>query len=222
MPHNELFCAAALLVACSRPCLAQSAGVAGPPAPVRGFVGAGLLAGSTDASNRIRFPDDARERLWLIEFGAPVASRVSIGAELISLGTVTGGTSGNGFELREKQTEQLLQGVVRVRAAQGGRVALDVMASGGVLFQKRDTTFEVCYLAGPNAGCSNVVDDEGRHALALGAGIDVPIAVTSHIAVTPMMRIVALRRDDFEGANSLRHSSTRLVVGVSGRVGWAH
>ena len=216
------FCAAGLLVAAiPRSCNAQNAGVA-PSAPVRGFVGAGLLAGSSDASNRIRFPDDDRERLWLIELGAPIAWRVSIGAEFFSLGTVTGGTSGNGFELREKQTERLLLGVVRVRAARGGRVALDVIGSGGVLFQKRDTTFEVCDFAGPNPRCSDVVDDEGRHALALGAGIDVPIAVTSHIAVTPMMRVLALRRGDFDGANSLRHSSTRFVVGVSGRVGWAH
>jgi hypothetical protein len=184
-------------------------------------VGAGLLAGSSDASNRIRFPDDHRERLWLIEFGAPVNSRVSIGAEFVSLGTVTGGTSGRSFELREKQTERLLQGAVRVRAARGGRVALDVMGSSGVLFQKRDTTFETCYFAGSNPGCSDVFDDEGRQALALGAGVDVPVALTSHIAVTPMMRFLALRRGDFEGFNSLRQSSTRLVVGVSGRIGWA-
>lgn len=215
-------CAAGLLLAATpRSGNAQNAGMA-PSAPVRGFVGAGRLAGSSDASNRIRFPDDDRERLWLIEVCAPVASRVSIGAELFSLGTVTGGTRGNGFELREKQTERLLQGVVRVRAARGGRVALDVMGSGGVLFQKRDTIFEVCDFAGPNPGCSDVLDDESRHALALGAGIDVPIAITSHIALTPMMRVLALRRDNFEGANSLRHSSTRLVVGVGGRIGWAH
>ena len=169
--------------------VAQNTGTAAPPAPpARGFVGAGLLIGKSDAANRIRFPDDDRERLWLIEVGIPVSKLWSLGAEVTSLGTVTGGTRGVSFELNEKHHETLLQGLIRVRPVTGDRVALDLVGGAGVVFQKRDTN-----LCNHVQECA-VRDDTSRRSPAFSAGVDVPVALTPHLGVSGILRVLTLRR----------------------------
>lgn len=167
-------------------------------------------------ANRLQFPNPSteRERVWLLEFGVPVARRWSLGAEVTSLGTVTGGTRGLSFEISEKQREALVQGLVRFRPLVSGRVALDFIGGAGVLFQNPDSTS--CLRPAP----CRVRSDEGRRSPTLSAGIDVPVALASHLELSGIMRVLALLRGESDTFEVPRRSSTRVVAGVTGRVGW--
>jgi hypothetical protein len=216
--QGRFLCSVTILVLTTRVAPARDAGTGATAVrPSRGFIGAGLLGGASDATNRIRFPDESRERVWLVEFGIPVSKWGSLGVEVTSLGIVTGGTSGHSFELAEKQRETSLQGVVRVRPVTRGRVALDLIGGAGVVFQKRDTTFQSCYFG---QACSVTRADEDRRSPAFVAGIDVPLALAAHFGVSGIFRALSLRRGELETPNASRRSSTRILAGVTARVGW--
>jgi len=189
--------------------------------PARGFAGAGLVVATSDAADRIRFPDPATApRLWTLEFGVPVGARAGLGGEFVSLGRVAGGTRGASFELNERQAEWLLQGIVRVRAWAGPRIALDVAGGVGALVQDRNTTFRSCGFDGRAVVCAETLDTEDRRSLALSAGLEAPVAVAPHVAIAVLVRVLSLQRGRFDSPTALRASSLRVMASVSGRVGW--
>jgi hypothetical protein len=190
------------------------------PMPSLGFVGAGLSLGPEDGANRIRFPAGETRPLWHLAGSVRVGRHVGLGAELASLGTVTGGTRGISFELSERQEEHVLLGVLRVRPSVRGRVAVDLLGGAGVLLQHRETTFRSCGFSGGAPICAEQPDVERRQSLVLAAGLDVPMALTRHLAVAPIVRVLALRRGELETSTALRRSSIRLLMGASMLVGW--
>src|SRR5262245_37896124 len=135
------------------PASAMAQGTVQSPVPLRPFVGVGVSVGSSDAQNRIRFPDGEPRRLWQIEAGMPVADRLGAGIEVADLGTSTGGTSGQSFELVERQDETVVQGVVRIRLWSGAPLLVDAIGGAGSLLQHRDTVFRACGFNGTTLVC---------------------------------------------------------------------
>ena len=114
-------------------------------------------------------------------------------------------------------------GLVRVRAFGFDRWSLDVVGGGGLLFQHHELRFAPCF-----SGCDDTTREAlDRRAPALAFDADVPVRLGRHFGVSALARYYALRRGEHVTELPVLipwqyewKSSTRLAIGISGRVGW--
>lgn len=161
--------------------------------------------------------------LWFIEGGVRLLPRIGVGVEFVQTAVLTAVTSGLSFNASGRQRERTALGVLRARAAGNGRVAIDLVGGGGVLFQHHELRFAPCF-----TGCA----DSRRESLdsrapAFVLGADVPFRLGRRIALSAGTRYYALRRakriSDTATLIPWQYEtkpSTRLTLGVSVRAGW--
>lgn len=180
------------LLAIAAPAAAQPA--ASPAAPMpRGFVGAGIGIITNDAAARMLVSEDGIASMWLVEAGAAVSKRVSLGVEFSRPSEATAATVvGKGTTQHSgRQTEQLLLAMIRARAAGNSRASLDIVAGGGLLFQRHQAGS--CIFAQPR--CEDTSGDSLRnrsHAYVVGA--EFPVRVGTRLEIVGSGRVYFLRR----------------------------
>jgi hypothetical protein len=207
------------------PAAAQTAVTSARPMP-RVFIGAGGGPSTNDAASRMRIHDDDAAGMWLVEAGAAVSKRVSLGVEYSQPSAATAATTvGSGrTQLSGRQTERLLLGMVRARVGGGPRIALDLVAGSGLLFQRHQSGS--CIFAQPQ--CENTSGDSlEKRTRAHTTGLDVPVRVAPHVEFVGSARVYFLRRG-VRTANTVFmpswqfewEPSARIAGIITGRVIW--
>jgi hypothetical protein len=174
------------------PAAAQAAATTAQPMP-RVFIGAGIGLSTNDAASRMRIHEDDVASMWLVEAGSAVSRRLSLGVEYSQPSPATAVTTvGAGrTQLSGRQTERLLLALIRARVAGSPRVALDVVAGGGVLFQHHQAGS--CIFAQPRCEDTNG-DSLEKRTRAYTTGLDVPVRITPHFELVGSARVYFLRR----------------------------
>lgn len=174
----------------------------------------------------MRLHEDDTASLWLVEAGAAVSERVSLGVEFSQPSAATAVTIvGSGTTQHSgRQTERLLLAMIRARAAGSSRIALDIVAGGGLLFQRHQSGS--CIFAQPRCEDTSSESLEKR-TRAYTVGVDVPIRVVTHFEIAGSARVYFLRRG-VRTANAFLvpswpfewEPSTRTAAILTGRVIW--
>lgn len=190
------------------------------------FVGAGIGIITNDAGARMRIFEDGIASMWLVEAGAAVSKRVSLGVEFSRPSEATAATVvGKGTTQHSgRQTERLLLAMVRARAAGNSRASLDIVAGGGLLLQRHQAGS--CIFAEPRCEDTSGESLSNRsHAYVVGA--EFPVRVGTHLEIVGSGRVYFLRRGvhlvdpllvpswQFDWVPSSRTSAI-----VTGRVTW--
>ena len=182
----------------------------------RGFIGAGIDLLSHSALDVSRTTDTEPLPLaWFVEGGIFGNARVGVGAELIHAPARTSNYSSSAAALTEEYQETSLLGVVRVRTAQSDRVAFDLLAGGGIIFQRRTDSSQP-----RSTGAAPIQNETTFQSPAFVFGGDVPVTVASHFAIVPTVRLYLFRSGGPGGGLIAVEPSTSLAAGVSGRVTW--
>jgi hypothetical protein len=211
-------------------CAAASAAAQTPVSSVapmpRAFIGAGIGIVTNDAGARMLIFEDGIASMWLVEAGAAVSKRVSLGVEFSRPSEATAATVvGKGTTQHSgRQTERLLLAMIRARAAGSSRVALDIVAGGGLLFQRHEAGS--CIFAQPR--CEDTSGDSlsnRSHAYVVGA--EFPVRVGAHLEIVGSGRVYFLRRGVHRADPLLVPSwqfdwvpSSRTAAIIMGRVTW--
>jgi hypothetical protein len=197
--------------------IAGAARAGAQTAPPRGFAGGGVAVMAGDVfgdGNSVR--TDSDPLAWFVEGAVFVSGPVAVGAELFHAPTRTSHYSSSAGSLTEDYQETSLLGIARVRAAQSRRVAGDLLAGAGIIFQRR-TDFSI-----PRAGSTPTPfqDEATAQSPVFVFGGDVPIALNAHLAAVPTVRLYIFRSAAVSGGITDVHPSTGLALGVSGRITW--
>jgi hypothetical protein len=184
--------AAAVLWCCATPASAQPSASSPEPMPAI-YLGAGGGPSNNDAASRMRLYEEGLAGMWMIEAGAAVANRLSLGVEFSRPTVATARTTvGTGAQITGRQEEWVLMPLARVRLTGTGPWALDAIGGAGILFQRHES-----------GGCLPARDrcdttDNGRSretgAGTLLAGLDVPMRVGRHVEIVAGVRSYFLRR----------------------------
>lgn len=218
-----LFVAASL--AAATPAAAQTS-IATPSPMPRVFAGAGIGLTTNDAASRMRLHEDGTASMWLVEAGASVWKRVSLGVEYSQPSPAKAATTvGSGStQISGRQTERLLLAMVRARAAGNSRVSLDIVAGGGLLFQRHQSGS--CIFAQPR--CENTSGDSlDERTRAFVVGAEVPVRAATHVEIVGSARVYFLRRGTRTAEPFIVPSwqfewepSTRTAATIAARVTW--
>jgi hypothetical protein len=186
-------CVAAVLWCCAVPASAQPAASSRLPMPAI-YIGAGGGPSSNDAAARMRLYEDGLAAVWLVEAGAAVANRVSLGVEFSRPTAATAFTTvGLGrSQIAGRQEEWVLMPLARVRLAGTGRWALDAVGGAGLFFQHHESGS--CTPAQDR--CETTDNGPSRETFAWTglAGFDVPIRIGRHVEIAAGLRSYFLRR----------------------------
>jgi hypothetical protein len=186
-------CAAALLWSCAVPAWAQPAESTRLPMPAIS-IGAGGGPSSNDASSRMRLLEDGLAAVWLVEVGAAVADRVSLGLEFSRPTAATAFTTvGLGrSQVAGRQEEWVLMPMARVRLAGRGRWAFDAVGGAGLFFQRHESGS--CTPAQDR--CETTDNGPSRETFAWTGlvGVDVPLRIARHFEIAAGLRSYFLRR----------------------------
>jgi hypothetical protein len=210
MAFRLMFLVGFLAIAVSAPAGAQTA------AP-RGFAGGGVSVVAEDVfgdSNSVA--PEPYPLSWFVEGGVFVSGPIAIGAELFHGPTRTSHYSSSAGSLTEDYQETSLLGIARVRASQLGRVACDLLAGAGIIFQ-HSTDSSI-----PRSGSNPTPfqNETTAQSPVFVLGGDAPIALNAHLAVVPAARLYIFRSEPLRGGITVVAPSTRLTLGVSGRITW--
>jgi hypothetical protein len=93
----------------------------------------------------------------------------------------------------------------------GTRGSIHVVAASGPLQTVRHTTSAVFLPSQTNSSSTT----SKSTSLAIGGGLDVPLALQSHVSLAPTFRLYYFRRD-WAGATA----STRALIGLTARAVW--
>jgi hypothetical protein len=204
-----------LVVSLGRPVHGQSAMAASSEAgPGHGLAGAGFVLAADDAAERIRFRGPTVGGLWLVDAAVFVGGRVGVGVEALALGTVTGSYEAACCRISDEEKETAVFASGRWRAFHRNRIAIDAVAGVGRVFQHRDTRTSLRFPT------SETVVTEDRRSPAFALGIDAPMSLVPHIAISPLARVYFLDRGVRSTPNVLFVSSTRVVLGFTAGVTW--
>jgi hypothetical protein len=213
----EAIVLAVLLAAFPLPASGQNRAYANDVGLGHGLAGAGLDLATDDDSERVRFPDkgSGSGSLWFVHGTVFVGRRIGVGIEVIMLGAVTGSYNALCCLLTDKEKENALLATARWRTLRRSRIGLDAVGGIGAMFQHRETRTSLRFL--PN---SETVTTEGRHSPGFVLGIDAPVVLVPHLAVSPVARLYFLQRGTRDGANVAFASSRRFALGITAGVGW--
>jgi hypothetical protein len=184
------------------------------------FVGGAIGLASDDSKSRMasrigRKTGGGIGPVWLIKGGARLWGPLGVGMEFFQLPTFSAATRGQSFNSSGSQSEQVVVGVLRARAAATNKVTVDVMGGGGVLFQHHELTFAGCF-----TGCEPSRGSVDRRTPAFAIGFDVPFQLRRHVEVNWLMRFypyVALIPETNRRSCGWRRS---LLRGISARGTW--
>jgi hypothetical protein len=159
------------------------------------YLGAGGGASNNDAASRMRFYEDGLAAVWLVEAGAAVAERLSLGIEFSrpTAATAFTTTALGRSQSAGLQEEWVLMPLARVRLAGTGRWAVDAVGGAGRLFQhhRSGTCTPV------QDRCETTDNGPSRETLAgtLLAGVDVPFRAGRYFELVAGLRTYFLRRE---------------------------
>lgn len=190
------------------------------------MIGGGISVATNDMAHRMQMPGsgDAGPQIFTIEGSARIARRVAIGAEFMRPAPAEAVTQARNSNTLGQQHEQALFATLRFRPAGRERVAIDLVAGAGVLFQHHEVQFAPCF-----AGCAVVSTGTlTNRAPAQVIGADVPIRLEPHFVVAFTGRWHFLHRGDHSLLSQPRvsqwpfewRSSSRHGIGVSLRAVW--
>jgi hypothetical protein len=202
---------------------AQAQGLFSDPLP-HAFVGGAIGLASADSQSRMasrigRQLGEGLGPVWLIEGGARLWGPLGVGLEFFRLPTISASTHGQSFNTAGRQTERVVVGVLRARLAATDKIAADLVAGGGVLFQHHELAFAPCF-----TGCASSVGSVDRRAPAFAMGFDVPFRLGRHIEVNWLTRFYPLRRADNRDQPTNLWLETKpsalMFIGMSARATW--
>ena len=169
--------------------------------------------------------------VWLVEAGAAASERVGVGVEYSQPSAATGetyvGLGGTGSLATDvgRQEERLLLGMVRARLAGVNRWGADIVGGAGILFQHHKSGG----CRGIQSRCENYTASLHARRSAFAVGLDIPVTVVRHFEMVADGRAYFLMRGDHisDAAHNQYllwayewRSSTRVTVGIIGRVVW--
>jgi hypothetical protein len=181
-----------------------------------GLVAGGWYAATADSSERVSVRNaEITDDHWQAEVTVFLGRRIGVGVEAVALGSTS--MTGNILccILNETEDEQLWLATGRWRAFAAHSMALDAVGGIGVVLQHFERQSGLRFTPG-----SVTETTSDNQSLAFSAGIDLPIAIASHLAVLPMLRVYALRRDYQPGTLFGTLPSTRVAIGVSAAFTW--
>ncbi|MCC6988223.1 MAG: hypothetical protein IT181_04455 [Acidobacteria bacterium] len=193
------------------------------------FLGAGFGLASNDAASRMRLYETGIPSQWLVEGAVALAPRVSLGLELSRPSAARAFTTvGLGrAQIAGRQDELVLVGLVRLRLAQAGRVAFDVVGGGGILFQHHESGG--CVPAQTRCDSTSSGPSLDERAPVIAGGFDLTIRLGRHVEFVPAARLYDLRRGEHTVASEQDFnltwqfawmSSTRAALLANARVVW--
>ena len=195
--------------------IAATARAGAQTAAPRGFAGAGVeVMGEHVFGDSTSDTGDPYPLAWVVEGAVFISGPVAVGGELYHGPTRTSRYSSSGGSLTEDYQETSLLGIARVRAAQSGRVAADLLAGAGIIFQHR-TGFSI-----PRSGSSPFQYEDTAQSPVFVFGGDAPITVNAHLAAVPTARLYFFRSQALSGGITDVHPTTGVTLGISGRITW--
>jgi len=194
----------------------STAAMAQPEGAGHGSVTAGLFTASDDSTERARFPDGpSTAGMLFMEAVVFVLPRIGVGAEALSLGMVTGSYDAACCILRDQEQETAIFVTGRWRPLKRKLVGIDAVLAVGTVLQHRETRTSLRFVAN---SARNTIED--RHSPAWGVGVDVPLSIVPHIAISPLMRVYFLDRGERDTPNVVFAPSTRFAIGIIAGVSW--
>lgn len=176
------------------------------------YLGAGVFAAPNNASARVALPTAASRGLLIVD-GALLVGRFGIGAEVLRSGRAAG--TPEILRLRDDQYDVLLAGTARFRMFMGSLVRVDAVAAFGAAVQRHETVTLECF-----THCIRSEQTNTASTFLAGAGLDVPVAITSNVDLAGLFRLYAFERPPVAPVGARGTWASRPMLGISGRLRW--
>jgi hypothetical protein len=182
------------------------------------YVGFGAGVTTSDVRGRATvtaFPTRTPESLRL-EAGLGIGRYLGVGLAFIPFPEIAANHNIGRVPVTDRQREQAWLGEVRGRMMATTRVAVDVVAGGGVLRQQREGSYQVA-TCGPSC-FTTVTAEPSRSSPVFTAGIDVPVRLGRHAGLAVVGRTLWMRRGLLDVSSWPRDDSTEYAAFVTLRI----